>query len=542
MNPLAGKPAPADLLIDVAQLLREYQQRRPDLSDPSQLVSFGTSGHRGSPLDGSFTETHILAITQAVCDYRVAHGIDGPLFIGKDTHACSTPAQHTALEVLGANDVPTIYQEDEGFTPTPVISHAILTYNRNRKDHLADGMVITPSHNPPRDGGIKYNSSNGGPADVDITTWIQERANQLLGEQNRSVNRAVWPKATTLHAQDLARPYIDSLSSIIDMNAISAAKLKIGVHPLGGASTQYWQPIAQRYALDITIVDRTIDGRFAFMTMDHDGKIRMDCSSPWAMAGLIALKDRYQIAFGCDPDADRHGIVTPTGGLMNPNHYLSAAIRYLFTNRPRWNANSGIGKTLVSSGIIDRVGAALGRRVVEVPVGFKWFVQGLFDGSLGCGGEESAGASFVRQDGSVWTTDKDGPIMCLLAAEMTARTGKDPAAHFQEIAARFGMPYYARRDVAATPRQKAILGKLSPQAVTGGALAGDKITAAMTRAPGNDAPIGGLKVTSANGWFAARPSGTENIYKIYAESFKSQVHLEKIMEEAEAIVCKVLGE
>ncbi|HET6250395.1 MAG TPA: phosphoglucomutase (alpha-D-glucose-1,6-bisphosphate-dependent) [Tepidisphaeraceae bacterium] len=543
-SPLAGKPAPKDLLIDPAKLIAEYFSRKPDLSDPQQLVSFGTSGHRGSPLDGSFTETHILAISQAICEYRKSKGISGPLFMGKDTHAASAPAQRTALEVLAANGVTTIIQQSNGYTPTPVISHAILGYNRGRSTGLADGIVITPSHNPPKDGGFKYNPPNGGPADVDITQWVQDRANALMREGNRDVKRMPFEqalRASSTQQRDLAQPYVDDLSSVIDVNAIKNAKVKIGVDPLGGASVNYWEPIIARYGLDVTIVNKVVDPTFSFMTVDHDGQIRMDCSSPYAMAKLIALKDDYRVAFGNDPDSDRHGIVTPSSGLMNPNHYLAVAIRYLFSHRPNWKKDAGVGKTLVSSSIIDRVAASLGRRLVEVPVGFKWFVDGLFDGSLGFGGEESAGASFLRLDGTVWSTDKDGIILDLLAAEMTARTGKDPGEHFAEIAAQFGTPYYTRADAPATPAQKAALKKLSPEQVKATALAGEPITARLTRAPGNNASIGGLKVVAANGWFAARPSGTENVYKIYAESMKSAEHLQAIMAEAREIVSEALA-
>jgi phosphoglucomutase len=543
LSPLAGKPAPSDLLIDVRKLLNEYRERKPDLSDPQQRVSFGTSGHRGSPLDGSFTESHILAITQAICDYRKGRGIDGPLYMGMDTHAASAPAQRTALEVLAANGVETVIQQGDGFTPTPVISHAILTYNRGRRSSLSDGIVITPSHNPPRDGGFKYNPTNGGPADVDITGWVQDRANALLKDRNRDVRRIPCEralKAATTHAHDLVNPYVDDLKNVIDTAAIRDARVRIGVDPLGGASLAYWEPIAQLYGLDLTVVNTTIDPTFSFMTVDHDGQIRMDCSSPYAMAKLIALKDKYQVAFGNDPDADRHGIVTPSAGLLNPNHYLAVAVRYLCTHRPNWNPGAAVGKTLVSSGIIDRVAASLGRNVFEVPVGFKWFVDGLFDGSLGFGGEESAGASFLRLDGGVWTTDKDGILLDLLAAELTARTGKDPGEHFREIAAQFGMPYYTRSDEPATPAQKNILKKLSPEQVVETELAGEPITARLTKAPGNRAPIGGLKVVAQNGWFAARPSGTENVCKIYAESFKSEAHLAQIMAEARAIVGRAL--
>jgi phosphoglucomutase len=544
LSPLAGQPAPASALIDVNRLLGEYEIRKPDLSDPQQRVSFGTSGHRGTPLDGSFTEAHILAITQAICDYRRDKGISGPLFLGKDTHAVSTPAQDTALEVLAANGVETVIQRNSGFTPTPVISHAILTYNRGRKSNLADGIVITPSHNPPKDGGFKYNPTDGGPADVDKTQWVQDRANALLDGNNADVKRVPFVQAacaSTTHDDDLISPYVNDLSAAIDMPEIRDAKVRIGVDPLGGASLAYWEPIQKQYGVDLTIVNPRTDPTFSFMTLDHDGQIRMDCSSPYAMAKLIALKNDFQIAFGNDPDSDRHGIVTPWAGLMNPNHYLAVAIRYLFTHRPGWGAQAEVGKTLVSSGIIDRVAASLDRKVIEVPVGFKWFVDGLFNGSLGFGGEESAGASFLRLDGSVWTTDKDGILLDLLAAEITARTGKDPGEHFREIASQFGTPYYTRADQAATPAQKAMLKKLSPEQVKEKDLAGEPINAKLTRAPGNDAPIGGLKVVAKNGWFAARPSGTENVYKIYAESFKGDAHLALIMSEARQIVARAIG-
>ena len=544
ISPLAGKKAPKELLIDVKKLLSEYHDRKPDLSDPQQRVSFGTSGHRGTPLDGSFTESHILAITQALCDYRKSKGIDGPLFMGKDTHAASGPAQQTALEVLCANGVETVIQQNDGFTPTPVISHAILVYNSGRASHEADGIVITPSHNPPKDGGFKYNSTNGGPADVDITQWVQDRANELLKSNNAGVKRMTIEaamRAPNTHQNDLIMPYVDDLESIVDMKAIRDSKLRMGVDPLGGASVGYWDPIQKKYGLDLTVVNKTIDPTFSFMTVDHDGKIRMDCSSPYAMAALIALKDKFQISFGNDPDSDRHGIVAPSVGLLNPNHFLAVAIRYLYTNRPKWPESAGIGKTLVSSGIIDRVAESLGRKVVEVPVGFKWFVDGLFDGSIGFGGEESAGASFLRRDGTVWSTDKDGIIMDLLAAEITACTERDPGEHFAEIAEEFGTPYYTRADAAATPVQKAALKKLSPEQVKATTLAGEEILSKLTRAPGNNAPIGGLKVTAANGWFAARPSGTENVYKIYAESFKSRDHLAEIMNEAKQLVDSVIA-
>ncbi len=546
ISPLAGKPAPKELLIDVARLQKEYFERRPDLDDPNQLVSFGTSGHRGSPLRGTFNEAHILAITQAICEYRRQQGIDGPLYMGKDTHAVSEPAQRTALEVLAANNVETIIQQDNGITPTPVISRAILVYNRDRKekDHLADGIVVTPSHNPPEDGGFKYNPPNGGPADTDVTRWVQNRANELLRAGNVGVKRIPFTKAmkaATTHQEDFILPYVRDLKNVVDMDAIRGAHLKLGVDPLGGASLPYWEPINSIYGLEIVITNKIIDPTFSFMTVDHDGKIRMDCSSPYAMARLVALKDQYQVAFGNDTDADRHGIVTPAAGLMNPNHYLAVAIRYLLTHRPQWRNTVAVGKTLVSSSMIDRVVKKLGRKLSEVPVGFKWFVPGLIDGSYCFGGEESAGASFLRLDGTVWTTDKDGPIMDLLAAEITARTGKDPGEHFRELTAEFGIPYYTRIDAPATPEQKAKLEKLSPDAVKESDLAGEPITAKLTKAPGNDAPIGGLKVVAESGWFAARPSGTENIYKIYAESFKSQTHLNAILSEAEKIVNNALG-
>jgi len=543
ISPLAGKPAPKEMLVDVARLEREYHSRKPDLEDPNQLVSFGTSGHRGSSLRGSFNEAHILATTQAICEYRRGQGTDGPLYMGKDTHALSGPAQRTALEVLAANGVHTIIQRDDGVTPTPVISRAILVHNRGRKEHLADGVVITPSHNPPEDGGFKYNPTNGGPADTDVTKWIQERANELLRGSNADVKRVAYEaavKASGTRQEDLIQPYVDDLRNVVDMDAIRAAGLKLAVDPLGGAAVHYWEPINATYKLDIAVVNPKVDPTFSFMTVDHDGKIRMDCSSPYAMARLVGLKDRYRVAFANDPDADRHGIVTPTG-LMNPNHFLAVAIGYLLAQRPRWPTRAVVGKTLVSSSMIDRVVSKLGRRLFEAPVGFKWFAPGLFDGSCCFGGEESAGASFLRFDGSVWTTDKDGPIMDLLAAEITACTGKDPSEHYRELTREFGTPHYTRIDAAATPEQKAKLGKLSPAAVTAAKLAGEPITAKLTRAPGNDAPIGGLKVVAANGWFAARPSGTENVYKLYAESFKDEQHLQSIVAEAQQIVDNALG-
>jgi phosphoglucomutase len=544
ISPLAGKPAPKELLVDVARLLKEYFERRPDLDDPNQLVSFGTSGHRGSPLRGTFNEAHILAITQAICEYRHEQGTDGPLYMGKDTHAVSEPAQRTALEVLAANNVETIIQQDNGITPTPVISRAILVYNRGRQQHLADGIVITPSHNPPEDGGFKYNPPDGGPADTDVTGWVQNRANKLLRAKNAGVKRLPFAKAiqsATTHQEDFILPYVRDLKNVVDMEAIRDAHLKLGVDPLGGASLPYWEPINSIYGLDIVVTNPIIDPTFSFMTVDHDGKIRMDCSSPYAMARLVALKDQYQVAFGNDTDADRHGIVTPVAGLMNPNHYLAVAIRYLLNHRPEWRSTVAVGKTLVSSSMIDRVVKKLGRKLSEVPVGFKWFVPGLVDGSYCFGGEESAGASFLRLDGTVWTTDKDGPIMDLLAAEITARTGKNPGEHYRELTAEFGVPYYTRIDAPATPEQKAKLGKLTPDAVKESDLAGEPITAKLTKAPGNNAPIGGLKVVAESGWFAARPSGTENIYKIYAESFKSQTHLNAILSEAQEMVNHALG-
>ena len=544
ISPLAGKPAPKELLINLDELKRQYLERRPDLSDSAQMVSFGTSGHRGTPLRGTFTEAHILAITQAICDYRRMQGTDGPLFMGKDTHALSGPAQITALEVLSANGVETIIQLNDGFTPTPVVSHAILVYNRGRKDHLADGIVITPSHNPPEDGGFKYNPTNGGPADTDVTKWVEQRANDLLRANNADVKRMSYAhamKAANTHQEDFVLPYIKDLKSTVDMDAIRQAGLKLGVDPLGGAFGPYWDQVNSIYGLEIEVVNPIIDPTFSFMTVDHDGKIRMDCSSPYAMASLLRLKDKYQLAFANDPDADRHGIVTPSAGLMNPNHYLAVAIQYLLTHRPEWPANVVVGKTVVSSSMIDRVVSSLGRQLSETPVGFKWFVEGLFDGSLCFGGEESAGASLLRRDGTVWTTDKDGPIMALLAAEITACTGKDPGQHFSELVKKFGRPYYTRIDAPAGPEQKAKLSRLSAASVKESQLAGERITAKLTNAPGNDAPIGGLKVVAENGWFAARPSGTENLYKIYAETFRDEAHLDSIVEEAQQIVANALA-
>jgi len=539
ISPLAGKPAPSSMIVDLVRLEREYYERKPEMDDPTQVVSFGTSGHRGSPFRGSFTEAHIAAITQAICDYRRGEDIDGPLYMGKDTHALSEPAQRTALEVLAANGVETIIQRDGGVTPTPVISWAILVYNRDRKEHLADGIVVTPSHNPPEDGGFKYNPPNGGPADTDVTGWVQRRANVLLRNGNAGVKRVPYAsaiKASSTHQDDLVLPYVRDLEHVVDMEAIRAAGLTLGVDPLGGAALPYWEPINAIYKLGITVVNPTIDPTFSFMTVDHDGKIRMDPSSPYAMARLVGLKDHFRVAFANDPDSDRHGIVTSSTGLMNPNYYLAVAIRYLLSHRPGWPAHAAVGKTLVSSGFIDRVVAKLGRRLLEVPVGFKWFVPGLFDGSCCFGGEESAGASFLRHDGTVWTTDKDGPIMDLLAAEITARTGRDPGEHYRELVAEFGASYYTRIDSAATPEQKARLQKLSAEAVKEETLAGEPITAKLTRAPGNDAPIDGLKIVTPGGWFAARPSGTENIYKIYAESFRGTAHLDALVREAQALV------
>ena len=543
ISPLAGRPAPKELLVDPAQLERQYFERSPDASDPRQMVIFGTSGHRGSPLRGTFTEAHILAITQAICDYRRHAGTDGPLFMGKDTHAVSDPAQQTALEVLAANNVNTVIQRDNGITPTPVISHAILVYNRDRKTHLADGIVITPSHNPPEFGGFKYDPTYAGPADTDVTKWVEDRANELLREGNIGVKRVPFTRAInadSTHQDDFALPYIRDLQNVIDMDAIRAAGLKPGVDPLAGATLPYWEPINSIYKLDITVVNKALDPTFSFMTVDHDGVIRMDPSSPYAMARLVGLKDKYRLAFATDPDADRHGIVTPSAGLMNPNHYLAVAIRYLLTHRPKWPEHATVGKTLVSSSMIDRVVQKLGRRLWEVPVGFKWFVPGLFDGSCCFGGEESAGASFLRRDGRVWSTDKDGVIMSLLAAEITAKTGKDPGEHYRELTAEFGTSYYTRIDSPATAEQKAALEELSPEAIRESSLAGEPIVAKLTRAPGNSAPIGGLKVVAANGWFAARPSGTEDIYKVYAESFKDPSHLDVILTEAERIVNNAL--
>jgi phosphoglucomutase len=542
-HPLAGQPAPLDVLTDIPALLAAYFNQ-PDVSQPAQRVAFGTSGHRGSALNGSFNEAHILAITQAVCEYRKAQGITGPLFLGKDTHALSEPAQRSALEVLAANEVETRLQSDGGYTPTPVISRAILVHNRNQQAPRADGIVITPSHNPPRDGGIKYNPPHGGPADTDATGWIEQRANALMHDGNRGVRRVPYVQALAapmIVQEDFVEAYVADLGAVIDMEAIRQAGLKIGVDPLGGAAVAYWKPIAEKYGLNIEVVNPRVDPAFAFMTLDHDGKIRMDCSSPYAMASLVKLKDRFDIAWGNDADVDRHGIVTPSLGLLNPNHFLAVAIHYLLTHRPQWPAHAAVGKTLVSSGLIDRVVNGLGRKFLEVPVGFKWFSGGLLDGSFCFGGEESAGASFLRRDGSAWTTDKDGIILGLLAAEITAVTGKDPGVYYQELAAQHGTPYYVRIDAAATPAQKAAFKQLTGERVAATTLAGEIIIAKMTRAPGNDAPIGGLKVATENGWFAARPSGTEDIYKLYAESFRSAEHLQKIVREAQGIVTAALA-
>jgi len=544
LSPLAGKLAPANLLIDVDKLIRDYFELKLDLNDPRQLVSFGTSGHRGTPEEGSFNQPHILAISQAVCDYRKSKEINGPLFLAKDTHAVDSPAHDSALEVLAANGVELVIAEGGEYTPVPVLSHAILSYNRGRKSGLADGIAVTPSHNPPRDGGFKYNPPSGGPADVDITKWIQERANQLLRAGNREVKRVSFQAALAApgtHQKNLIQPYVDDLGDVIDMDVIRSSGLRIGADPLGGASVHLWNPIRERYKLDLTVVNPEVDFTFRFMCVDHDGQIRMDCSSPYAMAGLVALKDRYQIAFGNDTDADRHGIVAPSVGLLPPNHNLAVSIRYLFSQRPNWGSSVMIGKTLVSSSVIDRVAASLNRKVYEVPVGFKWFVSGLFDGSLGFVGEESAGATFLRKNGAVWTTDKDGPVMDLLACEICAKTGRDPGQHYDEIENEFGRSYYRREDQAATLSEKQILGNLKPSAVQQSILAGEKIDSVLTNAPGNSASIGGLKVVTKNGWFAARPSGTEEIYKIYAESLKSEEHLDAIFEEARVLVKAALG-
>jgi phosphoglucomutase len=539
LHPLAGKPAPREILVNIPRLITEYFIGKPDVTQPGQSVSFGTSGHRGSSFKTSYNESHILAVTQAICEYREANRITGPLFLGMDTHALSEPSQETALEVLGANEVPVRIARDRAYTPTPVISHAILIHNKGRTRGLADGIVITPSHNPPDDGGIKYNPPHGGPAETEVTRWIENRANALLLKERHAIRRI--PKTVAIQdgliqEYDYITPYVEDLQQIIDLEAIRRAGLRIGVDPLGGASVAYWEPIARRFGLQIDLVNPVVDPTFSFMTVDKDGKIRMDCSSPYAMAGLIQLKDRYDIAFGNDADCDRHGIVCPGAGLLNPNHYLSVAVWYLFQNRPDWPARAAVGKTLVSSSLLDRIAAHLNRPLAEVPVGFKWFVEGLKSGEYGIGLEESAGASFLRKDGTAWTTDKDGIIMDLLAAEITARTGKDPGVLYRELTRQFGAPLYERMDAQADPAQKEILSRLSPEQITADTLAGEPIRAKLTKAPANQAPIGGLKVVTENGWFAARPSGTEDIYKIYTESFKGPDHLARIQEEAQEIV------
>ena len=543
ISDLAGKMAPASLLENIPKLIVDYYALKPDVNQPAQAVSFGTSGHRGCSSHTSFNDDHIAAVCQALVEHRLANSITGPMFIGMDSHALSEAAHATAIEVLAANEVDVIIQGNGRYTPTPVISHAIIRYNRGRMTGLADGVVITPSHNPPQDGGFKYNPTNGGPADTDVTNRVQARANEILREGGGAIRRISLAKAMTqgrVHTQDLIMPYVSTLGDVVDMQAIASAGLQIGVDPMGGAGVDFWAPIADTYGLNLDVVNPNVDATFRFMTVDKDGKIRMDCSSPYAMAGLIDLKDRYDIAFGNDPDADRHGIVAPSVGLMNPNHYLAVAIQYLFAHRSAWSDKAGIGKTLVSSSMIDRVANSLGRRLVEVPVGFKWFVPGLVDGSLGFGGEESAGASFLDRQGLAWSTDKDGLIMNLLAAEITAVTGKDPGLHYQALTEQFGAPKYTRIDAAANREQKANLSKLSAEQVTATELAGEKITAKLTHAPGNGAAIGGLKVTTENGWFAARPSGTEDVYKIYAESFKDDAHLKQILAEAQAMVDSVL--
>ncbi|MEA2619350.1 MAG: phosphoglucomutase [Chloroflexota bacterium] len=542
VNEHAGRPAEPWMLVDVDRLLRSYFEIRPDTKDPAQRVAFGTSGHRGSSLNGAFNEAHILATTEAICRYREGQRTDGPLFIGRDTHALSGPAFDTALEVLAAHGVDVRVDAADGYTPTPVISHAILVNNRGRGDHRADGIVVTPSHNPPEDGGFKYNPPNGGPADTEVTSWIQDEANRLLEADLDGVRRVPPEQArasTTPH--DYLASYVDDLAAVVDMDAIARSGLRLGVDPLGGASVAYWPAIAARYGLDLTVTNEVVDPQFAFMTCDWDGRIRMDPSSPYAMARLVQLRDRFDVAFANDTDADRHGIVTPSAGLMNPNHFLSVAVGHLFGGGREWGPDVAVGKTLVSSGMLDRVAADLGRRLLEVPVGFKWFVPGLVDGSLGFGGEESAGASVLRRDGTVWTTDKDGIIACLLAAELTAKSGRDPGLAYEALTRRFGAPAYRRIDAAATPAQKAVLAKLSPEQVSATDLAGEPVTAILTTAPGNGAPIGGVKVMTEHGWFAARPSGTENVYKIYAESFLGEDHLERIIEEAQAVVGRALG-
>lgn len=543
VHALAGRPAPLELLVNLPRLMSAYYTHQPDRAVAAQRVAFGTSGHRGTSLKSSFNEAHVLAICQAICEYRRAQNTTGPLFMGMDTHALSEAAFATAIEVFAANGVELMIQSGWGYTPTPVISHAILTANRGRRSHFADGVVITPSHNPPDDGGFKYNPPSGGPADTSTTRTIQNRANDILTDGLKAVKRLPLAKALradTTHEHDYLTPYVTDLNNVVDLSAIARAGLKIGVDPLGGSSVEFWAPIGERYGLNLQVVNRRIDPTFAFMTVDHDGKIRMDCSSPYAMASLIKLKDQFDIAFGNDPDADRHGIVTRSAGLLNPNHFLAVAVWYLFQHRPGWRADAAVGKTLVSSTMIDRVAAQLGRRLAEVPVGFKWFVDGLIDGSFGFGGEESAGASFLRKDGTVWTTDKDGLIMGLLAAEITAVTGRDPGEHYRALEEQFGHSDYERMDAAATPEEKTALGNLSPEMVKAQELAGEPILARLTHAPGNGAAIGGLKVVTQNGWFAARPSGTEDIYKIYAESFKGKDHLRAIQREAQEIVSAAL--
>ncbi|MGC5030589.1 phosphoglucomutase (alpha-D-glucose-1,6-bisphosphate-dependent) [Micromonospora sp. DT229] len=542
-HPRAGQPAEPGDLVDVPRLLTAYYAEHPDPADPAQQVSFGTSGHRGSSLRNAFNSDHILAVTQALCEYRRANGIDGPLFLGRDTHALSAPAAVDALEVLAANEVTVLVDSRDGYTPTPAVSHAILTHNRGRTTGLADGIVITPSHNPPEDGGFKYNPTHGGPADSDATKWIQDRANAILAAGGKEVRRIPYARARavdTTGRYDFLGAYVDDLPAVLDLDVIRTAGVRIGADPLGGASVAYWGEIADRHRLDLRVVNPIVDPTWRFMTLDGDGKIRMDCSSPNAMASLIAMRADYQVATGNDADADRHGIVTPDAGLMNPNHYLAVAIAHLFGTREQWGPAAAVGKTLVSSSMIDRVAADLGRPLLEVPVGFKWFVPGLLDGAVGFGGEESAGASFLRRDGGTWTTDKDGILLCLLAAEIIAMTGRTPSEHWAELAERFGAPAYARIDAPATREQKAALGKLSPEQVRATELAGEPITATLTRAPGNGAPIGGLKVTTASGWFAARPSGTEDVYKIYAESFQGPEHLARIQQEAKDVVDSVL--
>jgi phosphoglucomutase len=544
ISPLAGKPAPRSILVNVARLVTAYYAERPDPGVAVERVAFGTSGHRGSSLERRFNEAHILAITQAICAYRRSHGIEGPLFMGIDTHALSEPAMASALEVLAANDVEVMIDRDHGYTPTPVISHAILRYNRGRSSGLADGIVVTPSHNPPEDGGFKYNPPNGGPAGADVTGWIEQAANALLTSGLHEVRRMPYARAlhaASTHLHDYITPYVDDLGSVIDMEAIRGAGVRIGVDPLGGAGVRYWEPIAAKHGIALTVVNDVVDPAFAFMTVDWDGRIRTDCSSPYAMAPLVALRDRFDVAFANDADHDRHGIVTPSSGLLEPNHYLTVAISYLFPHRPGWSPTAGVGKTVVSSSLIDRVTHGLKRRLLEVPVGFKWFVDGLLDGSLGFGGEESAGASCLRRDGTTWTTDKDGIVLGLLAAEITATLGVDPGARYEELTREFGAPVYARIDAAATPDLKQRLLRISADQVDAKELAGEPIRTILTRAPGNGEPIGGLKVIADNGWFAVRPSGTEDVYKVYAESFRDRPHLEQIQAEAQAVVTERLA-